>query len=127
MSSSLTFIAPPPGLSPLTAFTLDEVAGAPGLYSMVADGSRDVRLYLVDAGLYLPDYSPEISDEQAGALSLTTSDDALVLVVANPAETGTTVNLMAPIVVNSASGASAQLILDDQDWPVRATLDAQAA
>ena len=48
--------------------------------------------------------------------------DAMVLVVANPGQAGTTVNLMAPIVVNTATGASAQVILEGQDWPLRAEL-----
>ncbi len=127
MSSSLTFVVPPPGLSPLTDFTLHEVAGAPGLYSMVADLSNHIRLYLVDAGVYLPNYPPVITDEQASELRLTSPGEVMVLVVANPTATGTTVNLMAPIVVNSSTGESAQLILDGADWPLQARLDAQAA
>ena len=47
--------------------------------------------------------------------------------VVNPSESGTTVNLMAPIVVNATTGACAQLILDDQDWPLKAELSARSA
>lgn len=127
MSVALTFIAPPPGLSPLTEFSLDPVDGAPGLYALVAGTDQAMRLYVVDAGVYLPDYTPVISDEHADALGLATADDALVLVVATPAATGTTVNLMAPIVVNSSTGVSAQVILDGQDWPLQERLGARAA
>lgn len=128
MSSMLAFIESPPGLSPLKRFTLHPVDGAPGLYSLVADENPDIRLYVVDAGAYLPEYRPVISDDHATALGLVSPDGALVLVVATPAGTGTTVNLMAPIVVNSSTGASAQVILDGQDWPLRHTLGtAQAA
>jgi flagellar assembly factor FliW len=127
MSSALTFVTPPPGLAPLTEFTLEPVDGAPGLFSMVADERPNLRLYVVDAGVYLPDYTPEISDEQARSLELDTADDALVLVVANPAIGGTTVNLMAPVVVNTSTGASAQVILDGQDWPMQERLGARAA
>lgn len=49
-------------------------------------------------------------------------EDALVLVVVNPGDPGTTMNLLAPIVVNSATGTSAQVILDGQGWPLRAEL-----
>jgi flagellar assembly factor FliW len=128
MSSALRFIESPPGLSPLTEFDLLPVDGASGLYSLVATRNQNLRLYAVDAGVYLPEYRPVISDDHATALGLITPDDALVLVVATPSGTGTTVNLMAPIVVNSSTGASAQVILDGQDWPLRHTLGtAQAA
>ncbi|MCU1443142.1 MAG: Flagellar assembly factor FliW [Cryobacterium sp.] len=127
MSAALTFVTPPPGFAPLTNFTLNAVEGAHGLYALVATASENVRLFVVDAGVHLPEYTPVITDEQAGSLDLVTSDEALVLVVANPGEAGTTVNLMAPIVVNSSTGASAQLILDGQDWPLRAELAAARA
>ncbi len=61
------------------------------------------------------------------ALGVTSADEAIVLVVANPGENGTSMNLMAPIIVNSKTGASAQVILEGQDWPLRATLSARSA
>lgn len=122
MSASLTFVTPPPGLDPTVDFTLDEVTGAAGLYSLHAATEPARRLFVVDAAVHLPDYSPVISFEQSDSLGVTDPEDALLLVVANPAATGTTVNLMAPIVVNSATGMSAQLILEGQDWPLRAAL-----
>jgi flagellar assembly factor FliW len=127
MSVALTFVAPPPGLAPLTDFSLDAVDGAQGLYALIAWANQDVRLYVVDASVYLPHYTPVITDEHADALGLATADDAMVLVVATPAATGTTVNLMAPIVVNSSTGISAQVILDGQDWPLHETLGTRAA
>lgn len=46
----------------------------------------------------------------------------MLLVVANPGASGTTVNLLAPIVVNARTAVGAQLILEDQDLPLRAEL-----
>jgi flagellar assembly factor FliW len=122
MSALLTFVTPPPGLDPVVDFTLDEVSGAAGLYSLHASAAPTTRLFVVDAGVHLPDYSPEISEEQGESLGVHSPEDALVLVVANPAASGTTVNLMAPIVVNATTGVSAQLILEGQDWQLRAAL-----
>jgi flagellar assembly factor FliW len=127
MSVALSFVTPPPGFDPLKEFTLNAIEGAPGLYALVAAASQNIRVYVVDASVYLPDYSPVLSDEQVAALQLDAPEDALVLVVANPAKTGTTVNLMAPIVVNSLTGASAQFILDGQHWPLQAELGATRA
>jgi flagellar assembly factor FliW len=122
MSASLTFVTPPPGLDPAVDFVLDEIEGASGLYALSTSGTPRSRLFVVDAAVHLPDYSPYITDEQSSSLGVTGPQDALLLVVANPAPTGTTVNLMAPIVVNASTGVSAQLILEGQDWPLRAAL-----
>ncbi|MCC9146688.1 MULTISPECIES: flagellar assembly protein FliW [unclassified Arthrobacter] len=130
MSTGLTFLTPPPGLAPEVRFDLAEVEGAAGLFAMTsaagADGGTH-RLYVLDASVYLPDYHPEITDEQRLQLNLVTSEDAAVLVVANPTLEGTTVNLLAPIVVNVTTGSCAQVILEGQDWPVRAPLEPVAA
>lgn len=126
MTASLTFVTPPPGLAPMTNFTLTTIDGADGLYSLQAVPNPSTRLYVLDAAVYLPEYSPYISTEQSGSLSLTEPTDALVLVVVNPGEGNTTVNLMAPIIVNALTGACAQLILEGQDWPLRAELTTAA-
>jgi flagellar assembly factor FliW len=127
LSATLTFIAPPPGLAPLVDFTLDDIDGAEGLYALRAKADTNRRLFVLDAAVHLPDYTPVLSDEQCEALDVSTPENVLLLVIVNPSEGGTTVNLMAPIVVNATTGACAQLILDDQDWPLRAELSARSA
>lgn len=127
MTATLAFVTPPAGLAPLTRFTLNEVSGADGLYSLRAIDNGAIRLFVLDAAIYLPDYSPEISDEQCLAIDLHTAEDAMVLVVANPGENGARMNLLAPIVVNVRTGACAQVILDDQDWPLHAELATRSA
>ena len=119
MSIDLTFAVPPFGLSPAPVFTLTPVAGAEGLFTLVGE---DERLFVLDAAVHLPSYAPVLTDEQATALALTDPADAMLLVVANPGASGTTVNLLAPIVVNARTAAGAQLILEDQDLPLRAEL-----
>ncbi|WP_167138791.1 flagellar assembly protein FliW [Diaminobutyricimonas sp. TR449] len=125
MSQSLSFVTPPPGLERFSDFSLDEIAGADGLYALRATEDSDIRLFVIDAAVHLPNYQPVISDEQSASLGLTDPDDAAVLVVANPQAERTTMNLMAPIVVNRSSGRSAQLILENQDWPLQAELAAR--
>lgn len=58
----VSFLAPPPGLEPLTEFALEDVDGAIGLYSLTGtDVSAGVRrFYAIDASVYLPEYNPEI-------------------------------------------------------------------
>ncbi|MFJ7287026.1 flagellar assembly protein FliW [Curtobacterium sp. NPDC098951] len=123
MSIDLTFAVPPFGLAPAPVFTLTPVDGAEGLFTLVGD---DARLFVLDAAVHLPSYAPELTDEQATGLGLTAPEDAMLLVVANPGggdeDGGTTVNLLAPIVVNARTSVGAQLIFDDQDLPLRAEL-----
>ncbi|WP_138445235.1 flagellar assembly protein FliW [Sinomonas susongensis] len=119
--STLTFAEPLPGLAPHTDFTLEAVDGAAGLFSLRPDAAPDIRLFLLDAAVYVPGYEPEIS-APCRSLGLGSPEEARVLVVATPGEGGTTVNLMAPVIVNEATGQSAQAILDGQGWPLRMPL-----
>ena len=119
--SALTFAEPLPGLAPHTDFTLEAVDGAAGLFSLRPEAAPDVRLFLLDAAVYVPGYAPEISGP-CRSLGLASPEDARVLVVATPGGNGTTVNLMAPVIVNEATGQSTQTILDGQGWPLRMPL-----
>jgi flagellar assembly factor FliW len=121
--TALSFLVPPPGLEPLVDFSLDETDGAPGLYTLTASMEHGPRLFVLDAALHLPRYQPTITDEQCELLGLKAAEDASVLVVINPGENeSTTVNLMAPIVLNRVTGGCAQVILENQDWPLKAEL-----
>ncbi len=119
------FVTPPPGFAPLTHFELEQVPGAVGLFTLTAADEPGVRLFLLDAATYVPDYRPRFSGAQRDVLG---SDvpEARLFVVANPGPGGTTVNLAAPIVLDPTTGRCAQLILDGSDYPLRASL-AQAA
>ncbi len=119
MSIDLTFPVPPFGLAPAPAFAFAPVDGVEGLFSLVGG---DARLFLLDAAVHLPDYAPELTDEQAATIGLSDAADAMLLVVANPGASGTTVNLLAPVVVNARTAVGAQFILEDQDLPLRAEL-----
>lgn len=127
MNIPLTFAVAPFGLEPIASFVLSDVDGADGLFTLVGDGVTAAgvaapRLYVLDAAVHLPDYAPVITDEQTALLDLQSAEEAMLLVVATPAESGTTVNLLAPVVVNARTGIGAQLILEDQEFPLRAEL-----
>ncbi|MGU3408889.1 flagellar assembly protein FliW [Microbacterium sp. M1A1_1b] len=127
MSIPLTFSVAPFGLEPLDSFTLTPVVDTDGLFTLVgagttASGVTEPRLYLLDAAVHLPSYAPSLSDSQAASITLTDPTEAMLLVVATPGASGTTVNLLAPVVVNARTGVGAQFILEDQDLPLRAEL-----
>jgi flagellar assembly factor FliW len=117
--SALTFTEPLLGLAPHREFTLDEIPGAPGLFSLTAVDDASVRLHVISADVYLPEYRPELPTDAARALGFTS--DPLLLVVTNLTAEGPQVNLLAPIAMNRSSGAALQVILDG-DYPLRAVL-----
>ncbi|MEA5457123.1 flagellar assembly protein FliW [Sinomonas sp. JGH33] len=121
MSAPLTLVEPLPGLAPHIEYSLDAVEGAAGLFSLRPAARPDVRLFAVDAAVYVPDYAPEIA-APCRAIGLEDAAAARILVVATPGAGGTTVNLMAPLLVNETTGRGIQAILDGQGWPLRAAL-----
>jgi flagellar assembly factor FliW len=124
--SAVRFLTPPPGLEPLDVFELEPVAGAEGLFTLTAAERPEIRLFTIDAERHLPGYSPELPDDRAAELGIQLAEEALLLVVVTPSREGSTVNLLAPVIVNRATGDALQLVLDDDAFPVRAELSALA-
>lgn len=121
LAVELEFAAPMPGLSPHTAYRLEPLDGADGLYALRAVGA-DLRLFLLDprpAGL---GYAPVFSAGDRGEIGAAEAGDIRVFVVANPTDDGVYLNLRAPVIVHARSGRAAQVILDDQDYPIRALI-----
>ncbi|GAB3543378.1 hypothetical protein GCM10027403_37470 [Arthrobacter tecti] len=122
--SGLRFTSPPPGLAPLVDFSLRPIDGAEGLFSLESRDQAGLRMFVLEASRYFRDYVPAVPEAKRVELGLSEADEPTVLVVANPGGDGTTVNLMAPILVNPATGAATQVILDGGEWPMRAPLAA---
>lgn len=122
MNTPVAFIAPMPGLENVHDFTLRSVDGATGLYALES-GSTPVRLFLADAAVFVPGYAPPLPAASLEALEFEPGEAPQILVVLNHSPEATTVNLMAPIVLNPASRRCTQLVLDGRDYPLRADLN----
>jgi flagellar assembly factor FliW len=122
--TGLTFVAPPPGLGELTEFELYPVDGASGLFTLEPAGVPDLKMFLLDAGVYLPDYRPVLTDDHAARIGAAGPEEVATFVIASHRDGVTTVNLLAPIVVNNITDMCAQVILDGQDYDVRSILAA---
>ena len=119
---AVDFVAPMPGLRPHTSFSLAPIAGADGLSALRATDA-DVRLFLLDPVFNDYDYAPPVSAGMRSDLGVGEGDDVRILIVANPSDDGVYVNLRAPIVLDPASGRALQIILDDEEYPIRVRLD----
>jgi flagellar assembly factor FliW len=122
VSGLVTFVASPPGLAPLTEFDLEAVADSDGLYTLRALEAPDIRLFVIDAPLYLPDYNPEVTMQQLESIGASETSQVRVLVVTTLADDGPSANLMAPILMHATSGEATQVILEGDQWPLRSPL-----
>lgn len=120
--TGLTFVTPLLGLDPLTDFELEVLDGPDGLYALRSIDVPHRRMFLLDPVIYFPDYHPELTDEQVVTLELDSPNDATMFVIANHRAGTTTVNLLAPIFVNTITNICAQFIFEGQGWPLQAPL-----
>ncbi|MCR5420652.1 MAG: flagellar assembly protein FliW [Lachnospiraceae bacterium] len=76
---------------------------------------------VVDPLAIIPEYNPSVEDELLKPLDNVTQDNMLVLVtITVPKDIEKmTVNLKAPLIINSDSRKAAQLIIDDDKYQVR--------
>jgi flagellar assembly factor FliW len=86
--------------------------------------NQDVCFPLVAPESIVTDYTFELPDPDATALGASSADDLIVrivLTVREPVEE-TTANLLAPLVLNTATRLGRQLVLQDSDYPIRAAV-----
>ncbi len=121
---TIELIEPMPGFPDARQFHLVELAAGGALYALRSAEDPSLRFLVVPPTVFFPDYAPEIDDAAATRLGLTSAEDAVVLLVVTPGETpaDATANLLAPVVVNTATRQAAQVVLTDAALPLRAPL-----
>lgn len=81
----------------------------------------DIAFPVADPLLFKEDYNPVVEDELFNNIGKIEGEEMLVLTtVTVPADiTKMSVNLKAPIVINSATMKGCQIIVDNEDYPVK--------
>lgn len=120
----LTFASPLLGLGELRRFALvvlDEYGSLFSLRSVADDG---LRLLVVPTWVCVTQYPIEMDEGLAADVGITAAEQAAVFLVVTPGDSlaTSTVNMLAPIVVNSSTGQAVQLMLTGTDYSVRAPL-----
>jgi flagellar assembly factor FliW len=102
---------------------LDMGAGLPLKWMQsVDDGSFGVPVTTPD--FFDQDYAPRLPEETLRRLSGSAADVVtLIITTVYPGGQRLTGNLAAPLVVQPATRKGAQLVLDDQRWPLRQEMD----
>lgn len=121
----IEFVRPLPGFPGLTQFALVQVDDDGLLSELRSVEDSDLSFLVLPPGPFFPDYAPEIGDDVVEELGVTSPAEVIPLVIVNAGDTlaTTTVNLLAPVLVNTARRTACQVILDE-DLSVRAPLQA---
>ena len=82
---------------------------------------------VVDPEDFFDNYDIEICEADAERLHLAEGEDALVLAIVTATEEGATVNLAAPVVINSKERVGMQIVLQDHQYAVKYPLVSKAA
>ena len=120
-----------PGLSDATEWTiaaLEASSGERSVFSLLATvDDPDTSLIVADPWAFFADYSPDLPDNELEALGITTVEQAVIVcpVTLDAVEGCFYLNLLGPLVFHATTGAGRQMVLGDQDWPVRARVDVQ--
>jgi flagellar assembly factor FliW len=79
-------------------------------------GPTPLSFVVIDPIGLLPDYTPELFDEDAASLGIETADDALVLNIVTVGRTQpatATANLVGPIIINRHTGQARQVVISN--------------
>jgi flagellar assembly factor FliW len=76
-------------------------------------GPTPLHFVVIDPAGLLPDYTPELFDDDANALGITEASDALLfnIVTVRDQSSTATVNLVGPIIVNRHTGVARQVVV----------------
>lgn len=123
---TIDFVSPMPGFPGHRSFVLIRLDGDGLLYALTSVEDPKLRFLVVPPPPFFPDYAPEIDDDTLRLLELTDAANALLLLVVTAGEStkDSTVNLMAPIVVDQRARRAVQVVLSGSGLPVRASLAA---
>lgn len=110
-----------PGLEEYTQFAILQFEGSYPIVWLQSIQEGNICLPVIDSFLVKPEYSFDISDDDVKQLELTGPEDLKiisVLVIPESIEQ-MTINLAAPIVINTRNGKARQVILSNGDYNVR--------
>jgi flagellar assembly factor FliW len=119
----ITMVEPVPGFPERTRFALVRLDDDGVLCALRSVEDPELRFLVVPPHVFFPDYAPVVDDATVAALGIRSAEDVLTLVVVNPGDAagGATANLLAPVLVNTATRHGSQVVLAE-DLPIRAPL-----
>jgi flagellar assembly factor FliW len=125
----ITFTAPIPGFPAERDFDVCPLDAHGVLYALRSRQTPGLRFVVAVPARFFPEYRPALMPADVAALGVSDGDEVLVLVVVTVTDSiaDATANLLAPIVIAAGTGAAVQLVLADNDLPLRAPLLSSAS
>ena len=76
------------------------------------NGPTLLHFVVIEATSFVPDYTPELYDEDAATIGIRQADDALVLNIVTVADDqSATANLVGPVIINRHTGTARQVVI----------------
>ncbi len=112
-----TFSEGIPGFEKITQYCLLFNESERPFAHLSALGGFNLEFVVVNPWLIVPDYRPDISDEELKAIDSPEDKDILVLTIVVLADNvaDSTVNLSAPIIINTKNGKAKQVVIRNMD------------
>ncbi len=95
---------------------------SPQFWWMQSTQAPDVAFVVTDPSWFVPTYRVPMQPQQMSDLSITSIDDAQVLVIVNKRGNVLTGNLQGPLIVNLHTKQAEQLVLSDRRYTTRVPL-----
>ncbi len=113
-----------PGLEDYKQFNLVVLEENSPFYCLRCTGQPEIGLLLVNPFVAFRDYEFDLAEEAAAQLEIADREQVAVLCTVNTSKglDSATINLLAPIVVNTEKLMAKQVILNDRRYSLRAPL-----
>jgi flagellar assembly factor FliW len=111
----IELVHPMPGFPDQRRFALVQLDDDGLLCALRSLDDPGLRFLVVPPTPFFPDYAPVVDDATVADLGVTSAEEVLVLVILRAGESlaSTTANLLAPLLVNTATQQACQVVLDD--------------
>ena len=119
-----------PGFEHLRRFKLSTDPGiTPPFQLLTSEEDSSIGFYMVDPVLIDANYAIALPEADERALAIRDGDEVMTLVIVTiaPDPSSTTVNLLAPVIINVTAGLGRQVILDNSSYSIQTPLVAPAA
>ena len=113
-----------PGFPDAHRFQLVEIVDDGAFQLLQSVDDPDLAMVVAVPWLFFPDYSPVLTDMDQSGLGIDDEQDAVVFcaVTLDSEQRSAHMNLLGPFVVNVKTRKGRQIVLTDQDYPLRAGL-----
>ena len=112
------------GFPEYTQFTLIKMNDEGLVYRLQSIQDEAINFVVVPAASFFPSYAPVVDDEVAARFDLVNGREVLILLVVTLGETfkDSTVNLMAPLLLDPNAQIAEQIIVENANLSVRTPL-----